>query len=78
MSCRWRWTCRRGRCRRHNRAAWSSSWAPSARRWTRHPWRYAKDAGADRELAEFFREAGEQNERRAQRALQLLARHAQK
>ncbi len=40
--------------------------------------RYAKDAGADRELVAFFREAGEQNERRAQRALQLLARHAQK
>lgn len=40
--------------------------------------RYAKDAAADRELAEFFREAKEQNEQRAQRALRLLARHAQK
>lgn len=39
--------------------------------------RYAKDAAADRELAEFFREAKEQNEQRAQGALRLLARHAQ-
>ena len=38
--------------------------------------KYAKDAGADKELAEFFREAGAQNEQRAQRALQLLARQA--
>lgn len=39
---------------------------------------YASDAGGDQELASFFREVQQQDQQRADRAKQLLARHLQR
>lgn len=39
--------------------------------------KYAQDAGSNQELAEFFRNAKQQDEQRAQQALQLLDQYIQ-
>lgn len=39
--------------------------------------KYAQDAGSNQDLAEFFRNAKQQDEQRAQQALQLLDQYIQ-